>query len=88
MSKLTVDEAKNTMRRCAGDDGGRAMDGDVTDIGFEEPGHASPAWLETAGDRDPGTSAMDHGRGGDSGDDDRMCDGSRRAADQAHPNRR
>lgn len=49
MRELTVDELKTILRRCAGDDGGSAMDGDITDIGFDELGYDSLALLETAG---------------------------------------
>jgi act minimal PKS acyl carrier protein len=49
MRKLTVEELKKIMRQCAGDDGGSAMDGDITDIGFDELGYDSLALLETAG---------------------------------------
>jgi len=49
MRKLTVAELKKIMRQCAGDDGGSAMDGDITDIAFEELGYDSLALLETAG---------------------------------------
>lgn len=49
MRKLTVEELKRIMRQCAGDDGASAMNGDITDMGFEELGYDSLALLETAG---------------------------------------
>ena len=49
MRELTVEELKKIMRQCAGDDGGSAMDGDITDIRFDELGYDSLALLETAG---------------------------------------
>jgi len=49
MRKLTVGDLKNIMRQCAGDDGGSAMDGDITDVEFAELGYDSLALLETAG---------------------------------------
>jgi hypothetical protein len=35
MRKLTVEELKKIMRQCAGDDGGSALDGGITGIGFD-----------------------------------------------------
>lgn len=49
MRRLTVDELKKIMRECAGEDGGSTMDGDITDVEFEELGYDSLALLETAG---------------------------------------
>lgn len=49
MRKLTVEDLKRIMRQCAGDDGGGAMDGDITEVGFDELGYDSLALLETAG---------------------------------------
>jgi act minimal PKS acyl carrier protein len=48
MEKVSLDDIKQIMRECAGEDEGVDLDGDIADRGFDELGYDSLAVLETA----------------------------------------
>jgi act minimal PKS acyl carrier protein len=48
MEKIGLDDIKQIMRECAGEDEGVDLDGDIADRGFDELGYDSLAVLETA----------------------------------------
>ncbi|MGK5639752.1 acyl carrier protein [Streptomyces sp. URMC 126] len=45
---FTVDDLKRILREGAGADSGSALDGDITDVSFEDLGYDSLALLETS----------------------------------------
>ena len=49
MSQMTIDDLKNIMRDCAGEDESLNLDGDILDRSFGDLGYDSLALLEAAG---------------------------------------
>ncbi|GAA0906421.1 acyl carrier protein [Virgisporangium aurantiacum] len=48
MEQVTLDDVKQIMRECAGEDESIDLDGDVADLPFAELGYDSLALMETA----------------------------------------
>jgi minimal PKS acyl carrier protein len=49
MHKFTLDDLRAIMRTCAGEAESVDLDGDISDVSFDELGYDSIALLETAG---------------------------------------
>nr|AGS49863.1 acyl carrier protein [uncultured bacterium esnapd17] len=49
MAELTIDDLREIMRDCAGEDESVDLNGDIADVRFDELGYDSLALLEAAG---------------------------------------